>query len=456
MTFDGPHPFADERAALDDDASAGARAHERFDLPFRYPYHLGLYMAVNAIPGCYVVIDGPDCLYRKAEWIHGKHDLCSDLLDVEARHRVVPTMMHAGELIKAKGDEVRARLRRVAQLPEAELMLVNSMPHVQIIGTQYDKVIAELEPEIELPIIEVPSRALEGDWLDGYAEVLTSLATRLPLARGPGLVREHVAIIGLLMDRTEADQRANVDELERCVRALELEPVSTWLSARPRAALARAASASVLLALPHGRAAAEALARRTGATVVPIEQPFGLRGTIRMIRALAQASGREQAGERFIEAELRRLLPRLEWLVPSVLLGRRVAFLGDPTLFDGLLDGLGELGVRVEYLCAPCVGRPEHGVSLNEVEHGRLPPTWFGIPRTTVARHLRELNPRLDLIIGGSELPARAEDIDHADLFEFGYPCLYRHALFESPFLGFRGWAWFVQELANLMIRRAR
>jgi hypothetical protein len=37
--------------------------HERFDVPYRYPYHLGLFMAVNAIPGCYAVIDGPDCLY---------------------------------------------------------------------------------------------------------------------------------------------------------------------------------------------------------------------------------------------------------------------------------------------------------------------------------------------------------------------------------------------------------
>src|SRR5690606_10843741 len=83
-------------------------SHERFDVPFRYPYHLGLFMAVNAIPGCYVVIDGPDCLYRKAEWIHGKHDLCSTLLDAGARHRVVPTMMHSGEVIKSKGDAVAA------------------------------------------------------------------------------------------------------------------------------------------------------------------------------------------------------------------------------------------------------------------------------------------------------------------------------------------------------------
>ncbi|MCA9681138.1 MAG: DUF3383 family protein [Myxococcales bacterium] len=118
---------------------------ERFGVPFRFPYHLGLYMAVNAIPGCFAVIDGPDCIYRKAEWIHGKHDLCSTLLDVGGRHRVVSTLMHSAEVIKSKGEAVVKRLRRIGQLPEAELVLVNSMPHVQIIGTQYDALIAEVE-----------------------------------------------------------------------------------------------------------------------------------------------------------------------------------------------------------------------------------------------------------------------------------------------------------------------
>jgi nitrogenase molybdenum-iron protein alpha/beta subunit len=445
----------DEAGPGCEDAEWAPLAHERFDIPYRHPYHLGLYMAVNAIPGCYAIIDGPDCLYRKAEWIHGKHDRCSTLLDAGARHRIVPTMMHSGELIKSKGEEVRARLLRVAQLPRAELMLVNSMPHVQIIGTQYDKIIAEVEAEIPCPIIEVPSRALEGDWLEGYAEVLTSLAERLPLARAPRPSPDKVAIIGVLMDRTEADHGANVDELERCVRGLGLEPVSTWLGDRGPASLARAAEAGILLALPHGREAAEAFARRTGASVVAVGQPFGFAATIRMLRALARASGRAAEAEAFIAAELRRLLPRLEWFVSSVFLGRRVAFLGDPTLFDGLLDGLSELGVQVVYLCASA-RRPAHGVELDEAVHGQRPPTCFAPPRSTLARHLARLAPELDLIIGASELPAREAEIAGVDLFEFGFPCFYRHAIFDAPFLGFRGWAWFAQEVANLLIRRPR
>lgn len=429
------------------------KAHERFDVPYRYPYHLGLFMAVNAIPGCYAVIDGPDCLYRKAEWIHGKHDLCSTLLDAGARHRIVPTMMHSGEVIKAKGDAVQSRLRRLAQMPAAELVLINSMPHVQIIGTQYDKVIAEVEAEVPQPIIEVPSRSLEGDWLDGYAEVLNSLAARIPVTREHA--DDSVAIIGLFMDRTEADHLANVSELERCVRALGLEPHSTWLSNRPLAHLNRAGSAKLLLALPHGRDAAEILAKRSGATVVPVEQPFGLRGTIRMIRALAKATGREDRAEAFIEGELRTLLPRFEWLVPSVLLGRTVAFSGDPTLFDGVLDGIREVGMEVAYLSAPC-RRPPHGCILDEDDHGTIPPVTFAEPRTTVSRHFAELEGKLDLIIGGTHTPSLDDRLRRVPRMEFGFPSFFTHALHESPFLGFRGWAWFVQTLANTVMIESR
>jgi nitrogenase molybdenum-iron protein alpha/beta subunit len=430
-----------------------AHAHERFDLPYRFPFHLGLYMAVNAIPGCYVVIDGPDCLYRKAEWIHGKHDLRSTLLDVGARHRIVPTMMHSGEVINSKGEAVRSRLRRVAQLPDAELVLVNSMPHVQIIGTQYDKIIAEVEAETPLPMIEVPSRALEGDWLDGYSEVLNAIASRIPIAGE--LDPNRVAIIGLLMDRTEADHLANVAELERCVAALGLEPCATWLSARPLADLAQAGSAGTLLALPHGRAAAEILAKRSGAKLVIVEQPFGLRGTLRMIRALASATGREPQAERFIEAELRSLLPSLEWLVPSVLVGRTLAFSGDPTLFDGLLEGTRELGMEVAYLNAPA-RRPAFGCELDEDQHGELPPVTFAAPRPTVARHLATLKDQLDLVIGSSQTPSPGAHLGHCARIEFGFPSFYRHALFDSPFLGFRGWAWFVQTVANALLARPR
>ncbi|NVB41387.1 hypothetical protein G6O69_38185 [Pseudenhygromyxa sp. WMMC2535] len=433
------------------------RREDRFDLPYRFPYQLGLFMAVNAIPGCFVVIDGPDCIYRKAEWIHGRHDLRSTLLDAGGRHRVVSTLMHSGEVIKSEGEAVVKRLRRVAQLPEAELALVCSMPHVQIIGTQYDALIASVEGELPLPIYEVPSRSLESDWLGGYAEVLSTLARRLaPPPEAEGLVEDEVAIIGLLMDRTEADHLGNVAELERLVADVGLRPVSTWLSDRPLAHLRRALTARYLLALPHGVDAARLLARRSGATVIEVEQPFGLQATARMLMALGEASGRERAARAVIERELRAIVPRFEWLIPSFLARKRVAFSGDPTLFDGLLEGLGELGMRPLHLSAPAL-RPEYGVRLDS-DYPPTPPVLFAPGQSVVRRQLEGIcaSLGLDLIIGGHELPVpkdtdpwQGSEREKIGRLHFGFPNFFCHAIHDSPFLGFQGWAWFIQEIAR-------
>jgi nitrogenase molybdenum-iron protein alpha/beta subunit len=432
---------------------------DRMGMPYRFPYHLGLYMAVNAIPGCFAVIDGPDCIYRKAEWIQGKHDLCSNLLDACGRHRVVSTLLHSGEVIKSKGETVVKRLRRLGQLREAELVLVNSMPHVQIIGTQYDALIAEVEDALEPLIYEVPSRALEADWIDGYSEVLTTLARRLPISAG-GLVDDSVAIIGLLMDRVEADHVANVEELERLVSSLGLKPISTWLSNRNVAHLRAATRAKTLLALPHGIEAARALAKRTGALVVEVEQPFGLQASARMVRALAAATDREAAGEVTIDAELARVVPRFEWAVSSLLLGRKIAFSGDPTLFDGMLEGAAEFGLEVVHLSAS-TRRPPHGVDLSHARHGPIVPPLFAPSIMTIARHIDAIvdSIGLDLAIGGSQFPVKepTRNIPRSPgRMYFGFPNFFSHALCESPFLGFRGWAWFVQQMINAVAIRPR
>jgi nitrogenase molybdenum-iron protein alpha/beta subunit len=441
MTFDGPPSTAPSDVEV--------LPHERFSLPYRLPFHLGLYLAINAIPGCFAVIDGPDCLYRKAEWIHGRHDLCSTLLDAGGRHRIVPTFLHSGEVIQSKGEEVVKRLRRVGQFADADLVLINTMPHVQIIGTQYDKLIADVEGELRQPIYEVPSRALDGDWLDGHAEVLTTLARRIPLRGrlGPGTV----ALVGLLMDRNEADGRANVVELERMIAGLGLEPISTWLSGRRFGHLCDAAEAEWIVALPHGVDAARVLAKRTGARLIEVPQPFGLPSTLRMLRAIARATGREREAERWIHAELGVVLPVFEWLIPSFLLGRKLAFSGDPTLFDGLLLGARELGMDVLHLSAPA-RRPAHGVGLDPAEHGLLPPVHFATPGKTLERSLERVLDRVDVMITTSEL----EGTGSAGRLEFGFPNFFRHALHESPYLGVRGWAWFVQEIAGLIGARIR
>ncbi|MDH5492921.1 MAG: nitrogenase component 1, partial [Myxococcales bacterium] len=379
--------------------SGEIRDEERFTRPLRLPYQLGLLLAVNAIPDAYCAIDGPDCVYRKSEWIFGMHDLRSTLLDVHGRHRIAPTLLNSDALIRSGGEELGQRLRAISANPAARLILINAMPHVQIIGTDYATLIDALSEEIPIPILQVPNRALEGDWLDAFADTLRVLAEELPLGE-PRQQADAVAIVGHLWDRGEEDCAANVAELERMVRALDLEPVSTWLSGRPTSHLARASEASWIVGLPHAEDAAARLAARIGATHVPLPLPFGLEASQAFSRGLGEATGRGLQAERFCARELRRIIPRFERAVPRYLVGKRVAFCGDPHLFDGFYALATELGMEIALLASTA-------------RQKRRPPAWPGSPlyappRETLLRRAESAG-RLDLSIAtssGVRLPA--------------------------------------------------
>lgn len=425
----------------------------QFGERYRHSFHMGLYLAVNAIPGSYAVIDGPDCLYRKAEWIHVSHDMSSELLDPCGEHRIVSTLVNAEAVIKSHGQELVARLRRVATIPAARVVFVNSMPHVTIIGTQYDKLIAQVADNVPFPIIEVPSRSLSGDWLDGYADTLEALAGSIDL-RGGELRPDRVAVIGHLMDRNEADQVANVTELERTISGAGLDCVSVWLSGRPMEHLACVRDAGLLVALPHGRKAAARLAQRTGAKVVEVDLPLGLPATQAFVRAISRAAGTEEVAARWFDAEVARATPRLEWAIQRFMVGCRVAFAGDPAWFAPLAATLEEVGARLVYAVTPSA-RPLWAPETITTPSGRtLAPVWApALRQIKVDTHAPGHERRsCDVVLSDS---VAAQRFARESRIPVGFPCFERHAVFETPFLGVAGWLWLMDSILRLRLQAA-
>lgn len=232
---------------------------------------------------------------------------------------------------------------------------------------------------------------------DGYAAALEAIASGLDLdGAAPG--ERTAAVVGYLMDRNEGDHRGNVSELERMLRAVDLEPVSVWLSGRPSAHLRAARRAGAVISLPHGREAARVLAGRLGVRLVEAELPFGLPATRRFMELLGGAFGRRAEADAFVETELDAAVARLQWSVPHAFLGRRFSFAGDARYAAGFAEQIEELGGRVT--------GPEDA----------------------------------DLLVGGAGL-------------EFGFPSVRRHALNEEPFLGFPGALSFASRLANEVVK---
>lgn len=424
------------------------RSPDDFTRPYRLPYQLGIYLGVNAVPDAFAVIDGPDCLFRKAEWVHGKHDTMSTLLDVLGRHRIVSTLVNAEAVIKDRGEMVSTRIRQVAKVPGARAVMVCAMPHVMIIGTQYDRILRALEDEVPMELIELPSLSLQGDWIDGYVEVLTALARHVEVSRGTPDPR-RIGIVGNLFDRNEADHVANVEELRRMFGAIGLDVASVWLSGTKFDALGDIGDAGTLVAFPLGRKAAHVIASRTGAKVVEVDAPFGPTRTRRMLRAVAAATGHLDAVEPFVERELRTIAPRLEWIVPHLFFGKRAVFAGAPDLLGGAYQIATELGMEVPFMASSTASSAwAEGL---DAEFEDMPPILFAPTERRLseqwAKALRD-GP-IDVLISDSHFTDMLQG--SAPVVELGFPSHYEHALFERPHLGFRGWLCVVDRMARAM-----
>jgi nitrogenase molybdenum-iron protein alpha/beta subunit len=433
---------------------AAAKQVEDFSPPLRYPFLIGVYMATNAIPDAYTVVDGPDCLFFKTEYIHGKHDIRSTLLDVFGNHRIALTNVNAGNVAKSHGDAVLRKIKQIDALPGSGVIFVSSLPMVTIIGTQYDTLVRDAQPTTGARLIDCPGRSLQGDWLMGYSDMLVALAGNIDTSGGEPDPKK-VAIVGHLMDRTEGDHVANVRELERIVAALGLELVTVWLGNQPYDQLSQVRDAGTILAFPLGQKAAKVLATRTGAKVVDVKVPFGLPRTRLMIDQLARATGTETAAATFVEAELRELIPRMEWVVPHVFLGKKLGFSAAPDLFGGFVQIAQDLGAEVTHLSAPCFGN-HLAEDLSEDCDGFPEPLFSPKHRAIAAEVEKLLATRTDLLLGNTELRdhLRSGGPDGPAFLEFGFPSFFDHALADRPFLGFRGWIAFVDRMANALMSR--
>jgi nitrogenase molybdenum-iron protein alpha/beta subunit len=265
--------------------------------------------------------------------------------------------------------------------------------------------------------------------------------------------RNKVAIVGHLMDRTEQDHRANVAELRRVLGALDLEVSSVWLEGEPFDRLSAAKDAGTIIALPLGRKAARTLAARTGADVLDVDVPFGLARTRRLLRDVGRALRRERAAEAFVDQELRRLLPRVEWVLRHVFFGKKAIFSGSPDLFGAMRQVLSELGMEVRHMSSP--SSRTHLPADFERDGGSLPPMLFAPTLETLRKELAPvIGEGIDLAIGNSLFcdMVGAE----APVVEVGFPAHFSHALSARPLLGFEGWIHFVDRASEALQRGAR
>ncbi|MBI4677235.1 MAG: hypothetical protein HY748_06600 [Elusimicrobia bacterium] len=385
--------------------------------PFtRLPFLNGAYIAVDAVPGAFLVVDGPYCVFTKAEMQYCHNFRCR-LIPPLGRCAVVHTAARTGmeEVTSLSADRltgVEAVFDQVCGYPEARVVFATSFDFHELLNFPLADVARKAGRRSGKLVCPIPSGSLGAGWLDGYSRACEALARGIPLSPGKA-GRDTVAVVGYLFDRDEPDHAGNLRELRRLLAGLGLRLVSVWLSGVGTAALRKVETASLILSLPYARGAARALGRRLRVRVIEAGLPLGLTNTERFLTSLARALGRLALARRFLDREVPAAADDTQAHVSRIIRGRAAVLrLPDPHLRRALQGLCADLGLKA---CVPAGGRPPRAG----------PPLFIG-PRDTEP-------------LPGIVIP-------------FGYPNYEDHPAVERPFLGFKGFRHLVDTMARRIL----
>jgi hypothetical protein len=385
----------------------------------RLPFLNGVYIAIDAIAGSYLIVDGPYCAFTKAEMQYC-HNLRCRLIPQSGPSRIVHTGQaqvreEVSSLSTDRARHVESVFARVCARPDAQLVLASSFDFHELQGFPLREIARRCARTSRALVCHVPSRSLGGTWRDGYALTCAALAGALDLKSGRG-EPDAVAVVGHLHDRDEPDQAGDLRELRRLLGALGLRAVSIWLSGKGRAELEAAARARLVVSLPYARAAARLVARRLRARLCEVDLPLGLAATERFLLKVGAQAGRGAAARRFAAQESAAVVRDTEPHVLRLIAGRRCCILhNDPELAARLRELCAELGLVSE----------EPGLALASDSRAvgvRFAPTMVDFP-------LRD-----------AWVP-------------MGYPNYLEHPVAESPSLGYAGFRRIVGRVADAVLR---
>jgi nitrogenase molybdenum-iron protein alpha/beta subunit len=403
-------------------------------------YMVGVYLGINAIRDAFLLVEGPDCTYLKTEFIQGNHDLMANLTSVSGFHRVTNTALHPAQMARSREEKISAMLEKLAAKDLVPALFMTSMPMAFITGADYERLCRGVKDQCGKPVIHIPGKSLSSDWMNGYAETLKAIARHLPLRRRsiPGPPR--VGIVGYLFDRNEEDHNGNIRELHRMIQGIGAQVSSIWLSGDRFCALSEIETSDIIVSLPYARHAARRVARTLQVPLLELHYPFGLERTKQWLEAIGGALNLEAGTAHFIDTELGRIVPRLEWAIPSVFVHKKYGYAGDPVLVHGFKDIVELTGGTLQFACITALA-----ANFSDGEQlGLSPENLFINPSTML-----NLPETADLIVSNNN-PYLATD---TPAVEFGFPSYFTHRFYDRPFIGMNGFLAFSDTLMNALRR---
>lgn len=408
----------------------------------------GIFLGVHAIPGAVMLLHTTVGCKFKTQMHLVDHDWVQ-----ESHNQRLWTGVDDLRLIQGSGKRLTEFATTWYERRHPELFVVTTNAAVELSAFDVEAAVADLRAQLPCPVVLLKAPGHDGSFVRGYRRVLDVVCDLLDWDATPDPRR--VSLAGYLFDRFEMDHAANLGEVRRLLRALGLEAGPHLLGGEGLAAMGGVARSGVIGVLPVARPLTRRFQALPGRRVVPLDLPIGLNGTSVFLRALGAAADVPAADvEAAIDRELARAVPLVAHGARR-LKGMRVAIFQDTATAAALAAFLHELDCDLPLVVLTDGADADPDAFFRTAE--RLGAAFPNPPRVfpdlsrdgglAAFREQVEVEP-IPVVLGSSVQKA-ALGAGQAAVVELGYPSVFKHALYPTPWMGYNGALALVQRLVD-------
>ncbi|MBP7795756.1 MAG: hypothetical protein KA059_03140 [Elusimicrobiales bacterium] len=412
---------------------------DNFDNFISMPFLLGVIDGINSFNDICLIIDGPNCIMPRLEYIYGNHDIYSTLLSPLQEHRITYTM---NDPLSGKDLERRLLFSIEEQLSynKYSAIFISPLPFQRIARVDYLRIINSIKSDI--PIIYVEPRSCDEDWIDGYVAFLESILNYLLKINGNVKNKKNtISVLGLLFDRNEYDNIANVAEIKKILNFLDFNDVYVFPSGTSFKETLKIIESENLIVLPYLYAFSDLVLKKYKANVFNLKLPFGINNSLRWGSVLRKGKNISKLNQLAIDS-MSRVLPVLNNLA-----GKNALYFGEPFMLDSIADFLNELNISIKGAFLNTGFKK--GINIQEFKY-----VFFNPSLNRIKNIIKNIKSEDDISFFIGNCFIKSLDIMGDSAFlEFGFPSYSNHSIYNQPYLGFDGFVNFTDKIFNTIIR---
>lgn len=415
---------------------------------FSYCAFIGGFLAAYAIKDSIVAIHAPAGCKKRILYLMCSHDILGDYKE----RSCVNYIANRGAIFGGEEELGQLLVRQISKRrPGVAFILSGCVP--EIIGSDIVGIAKEAESETGTPVIPLNAGGFKGELFSGYADALGVIAENIPSTPAKTRKPNALNIVGYFFDRYEMDNLANISEIRRMATGTGMKVNCMLPEGGNFKELAALNGSEHNVAFPYGEKACSVLSKRFNQNSINIELPVGIENSTEFLKKIGSAVGAGPKTERFIENELARIIPRIERVLDTTM-GKKVAIFSDSQKVPGLLKFLIGLGMEpITVSMHDSSQKAERGVKGILRDRG-MPAGVRVFRKEKFSACVKRLErAETDIIIGSSVELERLRYLNKPFL-QLGLPSFEEHALFEMPYLGFKGSLVLANRIANLLESR--